>query len=289
MALDSSWRKFKNKITDTINGNKWDRSCVNPALLGSAEESAGEGSSATESFDTTNFQKQLDERNARLEMIKPAPELDIAGERAMNKPVPFAGEKPAEEPGLDFLKKSDEKAEEPTLDFLSKPVEHAPVEEKPVERALVEEKPLPKAPEESGFAPKAPVVPGIPRYVPTPSAVAAVSGGAHSESSESADLKKEDASVKTEESLPDKGTPVKTEESTPIKTEENTPVGFVSKCYYVKLIHEDTYPKEGSVRIMRSCDHEYVWTDSIAETEIPTCTVCGKCGKPVEYTEVRMP
>lgn len=279
MALDSGWRKLKNKITDTINKDKWDRSCLNPALLGSAEESADDGSSATESFDTTNFQKQLDERNARLEMIKPAPELDIAGERAMSKPVPSVGEKPAEELGLDFLKKSDEKTEEPTLDFLSKPVEHAPVEHAPVE-----EEPLPKAP----------VVPGIPRYVPTPSAVAAVSGGVHSESSESADLKKEDASAETEESIPDKGTPVKTEESipdkdTPVKTEENTPVGFVSKCYYVKLIHEDTYPKEGSVRIMRSCDHEYVWMDSIAETEIPTCTVCGKCGKPVEYTEVRMP
>lgn len=281
MALDSGWRKLKNKITDTINKDKWDRSCLNPALLGSAEESGGDGSSATESFDTTNFQKQLDERNARLEMIKPAPELDIVGERAMNKPVPFAGEKPAEEPELDFLKKSDEKTEESTLDFLSKPVEEKPVEEKPVEHAPVEEKPLPKAPEGDRFVPKAPVVPGIPSYVPTPSAVAALSGGTHSESSESADLKKEDASVKTEESTPDKGTP--------IKTEEHPPVGFVSKCYYVKLIHEDTYPKEGSVRIMRSCDHEYVWTDSIAETEIPTCTVCGKCGKPVEYTEVRMP
>ena len=255
MALDSGWRKLKNKITDTINKDKWDRSCLNPALLGAVEESGGGSSdigSSAESFDTTNFQKQLDERNARLEMSKPAPSAE--GEF-----------------GTDLLGQSGEKTEEPVLDFLSKPVEDAPVEEKPLEDAPVED----------ASVPKAPVVPGIPSYTPTPSAVAALYGGMHSESSESADLNKEDAFARTEEST--------SEKDTPEKTKEPAPVGFVSKCYYVKLIHENTYPREGSVRIMRSCDHEYVWTDSIAETEIPTCTVCGNCGKPVEYTEVRMP
>jgi hypothetical protein len=152
MTSDSGWRKFKNKITDAINKDKWDRSCINPALRAMAAESEPAPT------DVSNFQSQLDARKERLEQ--------------------------------------EQRTQEPR--------EEAPVE---------------------------------------------------------ADYKQEEVS--------------------------DLQAG-AKYCYYVKIIHESTFPKEGSVRIMRSCDRAYVWTDSISETEIPTCTTCSRCGKPVGHTEVRM-
>lgn len=154
MTSDSGWRKFKNKITDAINKDKWDRSCINPALRAMAADSEPEPAPT----DMSNFQSQLDARKERLEQ--------------------------------------EQRTQEPR-------------EEVPAE----------------------------------------------------ADYKQEEVS--------------------------DLQAG-AKYCYYVKIIHESTFPKEGSVRIMRSCDRAYVWTDSISETEIPTCTTCSRCGKPVEHTEVRM-
>lgn len=154
MTSDSGWRKLKNKITDAINKDKWDRSCINPALRAMAAESKPE----PESTDMSNFQSQLDARKERLEQEQRTQESR---------------------------------------------------EEVPAE----------------------------------------------------ADYKQEEVS--------------------------DLQAG-AKYCYYVKIIHESTFPKEGSVRIMRSCDRAYVWTDSISETEIPTCTTCSRCGKPVGHTEVKM-
>ena len=154
MTSDSGWRKLKNKITDAINKDKWDRSCINPALRAMATESEPEPAPT----DMSNFQSQLDARKERLEQ--------------------------------------EQRTQEPR-------------EEVPAE----------------------------------------------------ADYKQEEVS--------------------------DLQAG-AKYCYYVKIIHESTFPKEGSVRIMRSCDRAYVWTDSISETEIPTCTTCSRCGKPVGHTEVRM-
>ena len=154
MTSDSGWRKFKNKITDAINKDKWDRSCINPALRAMAADSEPEPAPT----DMSNFQSQLDARKERLEQ-----------EQGMQEPQ----------------------------------------EEIPAETDYTQEE------------------------------VSDLQAGA-------------------------------------------------KYCYYVKIIHESTFPKEGSVRIMRSCDRAYVWTDSISETEIPTCTTCSRCGKPVGHTEVRM-
>lgn len=150
MGRDSGWQRFVNKITDTINKDKWDRSCINPALRAMAAE--------PEPKDMSNFQLQLDARKERLEQ--------------------------------------EQRTQEPR-------------EEVPAEVEYKQEE------------------------------VSDLQAGA-------------------------------------------------KYCYYVKIIHESTFPKEGSVRIMRSCDRAYVWTDSISETEIPTCTTCSRCGKPVGHTEVRM-
>ena len=152
MTSDSGWRKFKNKITDAINKDKWDRSCINPALRAMAAESEPAPT------DMSSFQSQLDARKERLEQ-----------------------EQRTQEPRKEAPAEADYKQEE----------------------------------------------------------VSDLQAGA-------------------------------------------------KYCYYVKIIHESTFPKEGSVRIMRSCDRAYVWTDSISETEIPTCTTCNRCGKPVGHTEVRM-
>ena len=154
MTSDSGWRKFKNKITDAINKDKWDRSCINPALRAMAADSKPEPAPT----DMSNFQSQLDARKERLEQEQRTQESR---------------------------------------------------EEVPAETDYKQE--------------------------------------------EVSDLQAGD-----------------------------------KYCYYVKIIHESTFPKEGSVRIMRSCDRAYVWTDSISETEIPTCTTCSRCGKPVGHTEVRM-
>jgi hypothetical protein len=154
MTSDSGWRKLKNKITDAINKDKWDRSCINPALRAMAADSEPEPAPT----DMSNFQSQLDARKERLEQ-----------------------EQQTQEPREEASAEADYKQEE----------------------------------------------------------VSDLQAGA-------------------------------------------------KYCYYVKIIHESTFPKEGSVRIMRSCDRAYVWTDSISETEIPTCTTCSHCGKPVGHTEVRM-
>ena len=59
-------------------------------------------------------------------------------------------------------------------------------------------------------------------------------------------------------------------------------------CYYVKITHEKTYPAVGSVNIMRACDNEYVWQDSLPESEIPTYDVCKRCGRKIGHTAIKM-
>ena len=59
-------------------------------------------------------------------------------------------------------------------------------------------------------------------------------------------------------------------------------------CYYVRIKHTKTFPEKGSVVIMRSCDHEYAWTDAQPESEVPICGTCKCCGKKVDYIDTEM-
>ena len=70
--------------------------------------------------------------------------------------------------------------------------------------------------------------------------------------------------------------------------EKEIPLTDVSLCYYVKIIHDKTYPAIGSVNIMRSCDHQYVWQDTQPAGEIPSYDICKGCGKKIGHTEVHM-
>ncbi len=70
--------------------------------------------------------------------------------------------------------------------------------------------------------------------------------------------------------------------------EKEIPLTNVSLCYYVKIIHDKTYPAIGSVNIMRSCDHQYVWQDTQPAGEIPSYDICKGCGKKIGHTEVHM-
>ncbi len=59
-------------------------------------------------------------------------------------------------------------------------------------------------------------------------------------------------------------------------------------CYYVLITHTKTYPEPGSQVLMRSCDHEYVWTNKQPEEEKPNHKMCTHCGRKVEYTETEI-
>ena len=60
------------------------------------------------------------------------------------------------------------------------------------------------------------------------------------------------------------------------------------KCYYVLITHTKTQPAEGKCVLMRNCDFQYAWTDSMAESEKPSYDTCPVCGKPIEYIETEM-
>ena len=60
------------------------------------------------------------------------------------------------------------------------------------------------------------------------------------------------------------------------------------KCYYVLITHTKTQPAEGKCVLMRNCDYQYAWTDSMDESEKPTYDTCPVCGKAIEYIETEM-
>ena len=59
-------------------------------------------------------------------------------------------------------------------------------------------------------------------------------------------------------------------------------------CYYVLITHTSTYPAPGSQVLMRSCDHEYVWTNEQSEEEKPNHKVCTHCGRKTGYTQTEI-
>ena len=60
------------------------------------------------------------------------------------------------------------------------------------------------------------------------------------------------------------------------------------KCYYVLITHRKIYPEKGSRIMMRNCDSQYAWTDSVDESKKPTFPTCPVCGKTIEYIETEM-
>lgn len=67
------------------------------------------------------------------------------------------------------------------------------------------------------------------------------------------------------------------------------PVAPVTEyCYYVQIKHTKTFPAPGSVVLMRSCDHEYVWTNEKSEADKVSYSICPHCGKTVSNTSVEM-
>jgi hypothetical protein len=73
------------------------------------------------------------------------------------------------------------------------------------------------------------------------------------------------------------------EEPQPVEAAEE-----VEKCYYVLITHTKTQPAEGKCVLMRNCDYQYAWTDSMDESEKPSYATCPVCGKPIEYIETEM-
>lgn len=87
--------------------------------------------------------------------------------------------------------------------------------------------------------------------------------------------KPEEATAKTEA--------VKAETVSPVVTEDKK-----NPCYYILIKHTKTYPEKGSLVMMRSCDHEYAWTNKQDESEKPTYDICPGCGKPISYTSTEI-
>lgn len=76
---------------------------------------------------------------------------------------------------------------------------------------------------------------------------------------------------------------VKPAEETAAVAEEET-----QRCYYVLITHKNSLPAAGNRVMMRSCDHQYVWTDQISEDLKPEYTTCKHCGRPVCHIETEM-
>ncbi|MBP5608547.1 MAG: hypothetical protein J6X66_09825 [Lachnospiraceae bacterium] len=72
------------------------------------------------------------------------------------------------------------------------------------------------------------------------------------------------------------------EETAPVAEEETL------RCYYVLITHRNSYPTPGSKVMMRSCDHQYVWTDQISEDLKPEYTSCKHCGRQICHIETDM-
>ena len=90
--------------------------------------------------------------------------------------------------------------------------------------------------------------------------------------------------------------PVAAEEA-PVSEVDSAPVAAAEapaaaeeeeKCYYVLITHRKIYPEKGSRIMMRNCDSQYAWTDSVDESKKPTFPTCPVCGKTIEYIETEM-
>lgn len=73
-----------------------------------------------------------------------------------------------------------------------------------------------------------------------------------------------------------------------VQPEEPVKEQSVEPCYYILLKHTKTYPAKGSLVMMRSCDHEYAWTNEQSEAEKPSYKICPGCGKPIEHFTTEM-
>lgn len=64
--------------------------------------------------------------------------------------------------------------------------------------------------------------------------------------------------------------PVRVVETNENKEESNS--NQYEKCYNVTVIHDSIYPNKGSQSIMRLCDKQFIWDDSMSEGEKPSYT-----------------
>ena len=59
-------------------------------------------------------------------------------------------------------------------------------------------------------------------------------------------------------------------------------------CFYVRVTHTSTFPKSGSVVVMRACDNEYVWKNTETESEMPELEICPCCHRKVGHTAIEV-
>ncbi len=152
----------------------------------------------------------------------------------------------------------------------------APVETAPAAAAAVPEyTPAPAAATAAAPIEAAPVVP---EYTP-----AAAQAAAPAEAAPAAPVNVPEYKPAPAAEIP-AAAPVETAPAaaTPAAAEEE------EKCYYVLITHTKIYPQKGSRIMMRNCDSQYAWTDSVDESKKPTFPTCPICGKTIEYIETEM-
>lgn len=297
-SIFSAAKSMISKITDDLNKDKWDKNCINTALFTDPEPGKmvppnrdqakdGNGSNAATAAAAPEVaEKAVAEPAPNVPIVAPAPQIDYGKSEPQVKQNTTVSEEPKKEPvrfvnprfsrAIPYVTSKVKKPEDAVRSLSDLPVVDPsqsisniaevknPGEEPEVSEVSVASETVAAAPVETPVsvteteaAAAEPVV--IPEYNPTPVA----------------EVQEEIPAVEIDTA------PVAAAEAPAAAEEEE-------KCYYVLITHRKIYPEKGSRVMMRNCDSQYAWTDSVDESKKPTFPTCPVCGKTIEYIETEM-
>ena len=310
-SIFSAAKSMISKITDDLNKDKWDKNCINTALFTDPEPGKmvppnrnssgdGDGANAAAAAAPAEVEKAAPEPAPAAPIVAPAPQIDYGKSEPQVKQNTAAPEEPKKEPvrfvnprfsrAMPYVTSKVKKPEDGLRSLSDLPVvdpsqsisniaevRNPGEETEPAQTeaaAPAAETMMPVTAE-----PAAAAVEAVAPAAPEPAAPAAVETAA--------------ASVVVPEYNP---APVAAAEA-PVSEVDSAPVAAAEapaaaeeeeKCYYVLITHRKIYPEKGSRIMMRNCDSQYAWTDSVDESKKPTFPTCPVCGKTIEYIETEM-
>ena len=318
-SIFSAAKSMISKITDDLNKDKWDKNCINTALFTDPEPGKmvppnrnssgdGDGANAAAAAAPAEVEKAAPEPAPAAPIVAPAPQIDYGKSEPQVKQNTAAPEEPKKEPvrfvnprfsrAMPYVTSKVKKPEDGLRSLSDLPVvdpsqsisniaevRNPGEETEPAQTeaaAPAAETVMPVTAEAAApvtAEPAAAAVEAVAPAAPEPAAPAAVETAA--------------ASVVVPEYNP---APVAAAEA-PVSEVDSAPVAAAEapaaaeeeeKCYYVLITHRKIYPEKGSRIMMRNCDSQYAWTDSVDESKKPTFPTCPVCGKTIEYIETEM-
>ena len=279
MGLFEGAKKLANKMSDSLNKNKWDSNCINRALYEDAEASRQAElkkleeeryKQELETADFSKFEAQVREMNERKKNEQVLNSVDDPGIVLAPALAPIPCIPPVEKPVVKPSVKSE------ILNSVSDEFQKKSIDSRSYRHTF-------------NYATSKVVDNGGSKLVSLsnlPTVDASQSIFADSKSAERKLFSDAAELVKTTETIEVKPVEPEIKEDESLNKKELTINGDI--CYYVKIVHNMTYPAIGSVNIMRACDSEYVWRDQWEDKSIPDCEICERCGRKVEYTEIKV-